>query len=262
MTSLGWKKDKRDERDYSTSVLFGQKLRTTIQSEASVLRFRRGRLLQGHAGSCVAQAITRASHICQLARGNDAAPMPSAMFTYWAGRKQENAGLDPASAPPLDDTGMYPRLAMKAVRNVGMLRADQCPYDDAKVNHELKANLLRLAYDQRDFGYYRAFGSRVSAAKDALRRGLGMIFGIQVDEPFTKVSSDAPIHAIDGTRLLGGHMLTVLEVRSDGCIVFDNWWDDWGYDDGLGVLAPELFESAWVDDVYVIQSAPLLEVAA
>lgn len=256
MRALGWKKDAADERDYSTTRLI---MGVQAQRETPSLReYRIGRLLQGRAGSCVAQSITRAAHICEVIQsGNPDAPMPSAQFTYWAGRKQEFAGQDPATVPALDDSGMYPRLAMKATRNVGLLKAELCPYDWAKVNEELDPELLRHAYDQRGFEYHRIIvGSRVEQTRDSLLRNRPCIFGIQVDGPFMSVHDDTPISSIDGGDVRGGHMLLALEVLPNGDILFDNWWEDWGFDDGLGILSASLFESDWVDDVYAVHSVP------
>ena len=256
MKAFGWKQDPYDARDWAAHKRVMVRKPTIARPDLTM--YRRGRLLQGGAGSCVAQAITRAVHVAQLQR-NDAAPMPSAMMTYWLGRKQEQAGKDPTTAPPLADEGTFPRLAMRAVRSLGFVTSERCPYDDRAVNVELDEGLLQHSYDQNGLGYSRVLDSGLSRsemAAECLMRGSPVIFGAQVDKAWFDVNTSVPISAINENEIVGGHMLEVVRVQPNGNIVFDNWWSDWGFDDGLGIMSAELFGSVWIDDVYAIDFAP------
>lgn len=253
MRGLGWKQDTHDARDFSAQRLAASPRKFTTPCFRA---FRKQRLYQGSASSCVAQALTRVIHIRSLMT-DKAAPISSPLYTYLVGRRQEYAGANPASIPPLDDSGMFPRLAMQATRAMGIVRWDDAPYDATKVLDDLDPALCLSAYDQRGMEYYRIDGNRSDQVRDAMLRGFPCLFGMQVDKAFEDWDGSAPIASINGNELLGGHMLAPIEVLPNGDILFDNWWDSWGIDDGLGILSKGLFESDWVGDVYAVKSVPL-----
>lgn len=86
------------------------------------------------------------------------------------------------------------------------------------------------------------------AAEPALPVGLALTVG----KPFLDVHSSDPIgheHLIDPQ---GGHMVSPLEVLDNGDVLFDNWWDDWGFEDGFGIMRRELVESEEVRNVWAL----------
>lgn len=263
---LGYRVDTPDARDRAFEPLFG----APTVAVPSLLDRRGKRLFQGRAGSCVAFSLTRAvfqSHWAAL--GREPACYASPAFLYGVGRLQEWAGLPPAvPRPRIADEGMRPRLAMSAVRNVGIAPESAYPYTDAfasgdptTVNATPPPEAYEAAYDQRGLEYRRVLeigSARVDAVAAALRAGQPVIFGMQVDMAFMGVRSMQPVDRVDLRQLVGGHMMSVQAVLDDGAgdVLVDNWWHDWGGDDGMAVLSRGLFGSALVTDVYVVKAAP------
>ncbi len=258
MRSTGWLQDPGDLRDYD----FRDRLAVVSPpagASLSLLPFRAGRLEQDGVSACVGFAVARALHICFLANGHTAAPVPSPLYLYYNGRAAESAGADPESAPPLEDRGSYPRLVMQACRALGFCPNGDWPFSYSKRNTRPQMRCYRRAYDQRGFEFFRILSSgsaRIEEVKAALAMRYPVIFGMPVDKAFTEHKGADPIDSINVAEIVGGHMMTV--VAWDGSVMFDNWWGaDFGFGDGFGRLSEEMFGSALVGDIYAVKAAPL-----
>lgn len=258
---LGWVVDHHDARDRGIGELYGRAdapvLPAGMGMSVSLLQYRPGHILQGPTQSCVGFAFSRAVYLNLAARGIAMhAEHPAPLFTYYNGRRAEYAGMDPADIPPLADTGSRPRLVMQASRSHGYCKASDYPWSPELVNRRPPLRCYRLAVDQSDLAFYRISdtgSARVEAVVRALRRGAGVLFGTRVDEAFLMHKGSEPVSQV-GSQTVGRHMMTVLEHRG-GAVTVDNWWSDWGFDDGIGRIRDDLFGSSEIDDVYAIHAA-------
>lgn len=248
---LGWKRDAVDQRDLRFSAHVGG---TVPDGPLSLLEYRSRGWDQDGVSACVGFALARALHVSMLASHSEGAPEPSPMFLYYNARAQEFAGQSPA---PVEDGGSYPRLAMTALRNLGLCKESAWPFDPETRNQRPPLRCYRAAYDQKDAVYYRIDSDgpmRVLELRLALSKGYPVIFGLPVDRAFTEHVGPQAIDAISG-EILGGHMLCAL-ASDEGEIVFCNsWGPSWGFSDGLGTMTDELFGSAMIGDVYAIEAA-------
>lgn len=162
---------------------------------------------------------------------------------------------------------------MEAVRKVGICVEEACPYDLNDVDDRGNIRWLNAippprafqhAYDQIGLVYQRidsVGGARVVMVEDCLRAGWPVIFGMSVDKPFLHHVGSSVISSIDPNLVVGGHMLEVEAVFSDGAgsrvLRFDNWWEGFGDADGKGLMTSGLFGSDAIRDVYAIKSKPI-----
>lgn len=274
---LGWRKDRAGADKPGHHLLAKHKATAALPPLASpsLLKFRGSRIDQGQAGACVGFALTRGLQLYYAAAGLTA-PLASPRQLYYDGRREEWAGQDPTAVPPLTDSGTEPRLMMQATKGLGYVSWGECPYptdpnvlnDESEmgriVNTQPAPELYEHAVDQADFDYARVVlmgQQRVQQVADALQNRMPVIFGMQVDSAFMD-NHGGLISNINPMAIGGGHMLAVLEVHANGDVLFDNWWgdgDQWGSAEGLGLMSGGLFGSTWIDDVYIIRAAPLLE---
>jgi hypothetical protein len=251
---LGYKADRRtnDELVFSTG-----RLGATFDT-ASLRWARRGVLDQGPANACVGFAFARALHMGLVLAGEQAPPLPSPRWIYWAARRLEHEG-PPERAPPLVDEGSYPRLAAKALQTLGFCPSPSWPYNAAQVNEPPGFRAFEDAYDQRALECLRIEGTgaeRVRRVAAAIRAGYTPVFGMDVDDAFMVHDGPSVIDTIDPSRIVGGHMVAALDVTADG-VGFDNsWGPNWGVA-GTGTLSWEFFGSEHVHDVYALSVAPL-----
>lgn len=260
--SRGYLPDEHDGRDWPLGQLL-MGIDREPRRGASLLSLRGPRLYQGAVSCCVGEALARSLHMSLRVQGGSEAdtPVPSELFGYAAARRQKHVGMPIELRPALEDAGCFPRLALQAARAVGFVEQSVWPLDFARRNDDPPPDVLAQAFSQKGLSYARVAGegrARLDNVETSLRMGCPVLFGIQVDQAFEDYVGSEPIAGIDTRGILGGHMLAALEVRADGTVLFDNWWGtDWGFDDGFGLLAGELFGSSLITDVYAIQAAPV-----
>lgn len=265
---LGWKLDYPDDRDYQLPM--GLAAPVAKLQAASHIHVR-GPVLEQVGQSCVGCALARAWYMSLRLQGGQAGdtPMASPPWGYSIALAQEYAGHSAAPKANLD-RGCYPRLAMQAIRAMGMATSDQLGWglvDEPRRRVYTPTPIVQMqAYDQRGFEYFRLTGTgddRVQQVSAALRAGLPVVFGVYVDSDYCNHVGTKPIRTVNSGAILGGHMQAVLEVEPTGIVLVDNWWGpSWGYH-GVGYLAPELFGSVdMISDVYAIKAQPFVEDAA
>jgi hypothetical protein len=273
---LGWRKDAagKDELGHQMLMRASKRRATQLLAKPSLREFRGTRRYQGAAGSCGAFALCRALQLFFAANGHEGVPFASPLDLYAKGRLEEWKGWDPADVPPLDDTGIQPRLLLQAAKEVGFLPQASYAYPEDQETLEDPVRMLDLvnqpppmnayvdSYSQRGLEWARIVEvgeARARAVESALRNRIPVTFGVQVDVDFLENAGEV-IESVNQYELQGGHMITVLEVNAMGDIVFDNWWRSWGRDDGTGVMQRSLFGSKWVSDVLMLMSAPAMAV--
>lgn len=286
--SLGYRPDPFDPRDLKLKHLRGASPHHVMESPDH-RRFRATRIEQGRAGSCVSFSKTRAINVAQRILVGGAPEYISPRFDYVVGRRQEDAGKQPETLPPLSDSGQQPRASMEGTRRMGIVKWSDCPYptreepatyvdwktglhrtvelyDDEEmdrfVNTPLPLNAIHRAYDQVGLSYYRLTrGDGLSAEiREAMLRGYGILIGFHVDQAFMDLSGSGAVDEIDLDHALGGHMTSPLVVEDNGDIISDNWWGpDWGFDDGMFRMTKRCLESLAIIDAFAVRSAPAWE---
>lgn len=254
---LGWLVDKADPRDKRSRDMLGAPM-VAAKGRPDFRSIRGKRLLQGFSNACVSFAKARAIHMSMRLHGLDDPPYLSTRFDYAIARLQPYAGMAPEEVPALDDRGSYPRESLQATRKVGFLPDTADPFDEAGINVKPSPESVMSAFTQRGLTYYRIDEdgrARTALVETGMLKGVTWIFGTYVDRAYTEHQGPEPIVDLDTSQLVGRHMHAILAVEPDRIIV-DNWWGDWGYDDGMGAISRELFESAFVSDVYGIIAAP------
>lgn len=245
-----------DERATSDLLTADMRVRSPVRVSASAdLTDARGpRIYQKSAGACVAFSIVRAAHVSRVLHGASDDELDSPLFCYWVGRMYERRGLspDPDFVPP--DRGMYPKMAMDAARNVGMLAWSELPYDDSKVLTPPPREAFMKAHQRRGLTYYRIEDdeSRYETIAEALRRGFPVVFDISITQSF--FDNDGSIVGEMAGQEKGRHMLCALAANDD-YVTVDNWWDSWG-DDGMGKLSRSIITGPRVANVYAIVATP------
>jgi hypothetical protein len=271
--ALGYKRDAHDPNDYPAERLLGRPLGDSAIVPVSLLDWRVGVLRQRGASSCVAHAIARAIDVSLRYKARNlplqpAPPRASRRFLYFNGRWAEYAGTALEATAHVEDSGCYPRNAMRAVKAVGVCAESFFPYTDraqlagetaeGTINEVPSPAAYHAAFDQMAFTYYRISSvgeARVNEVSRALALGHPVVFGMFVDSAFMAWDGATTIDQIDQLDPEGGgHMMCALETN-DSEVVSDNWWDEtWGRK-GYAHLSYRLFGSSVVTDAYVIETA-------
>jgi hypothetical protein len=269
---LGWKEDAPDVRDFDNAERFGGP--AVAFSPASLRAYKQGELYQNGFGACVAFALARAIHMALLVADERAgrplsASMPSPMFMYYNARRQETVEAREDGRPdlPVIDKGSFPRLAMRAVQNIGFCREQDYPFADGAAdingfpndNRRPPPRAYMSAFDQRNLVYRRiyAYGAEARAREVArcLAAGSPVIFGMTVDEAFMDNDGPAVIDSVDLSKKVGGHMLLCLDADDTGPGI-DNWWSSRWRQNGEARLTWDLFAQDHVRDLYAIDVVP------
>jgi hypothetical protein len=280
---VGWRKNPPGTYPKARHVLGSRPSRMgalPLLAKPNHFPFRGRRIDQLNANSCVAFDMARRMQLFFAANGQGGVILPSALDMYFKGRAEDYAGTDPDLRPGLRDDGTIPLNMLKAVSAQGFVLEQDYPYSDHpdRIAAEPPASLYVKSYAQHGlrWGHIDELGAaRVSRVADALRHRCPVGFGMTVDEAFQE-NSGQRVTSIDGNRIVGGHMMTVLAVldaqliaefrdsihlpsdAQPGDILTDQWWgSDWGLPgSGLGVIAGSLFGSPWVDDVSMLEAVP------
>lgn len=278
----GWRPNPAGNYPKARHLLGGRPMRmgaTQTLRKPSLLAFRSAPLRQGAANSCTAFDLTRRLQLFFAANGMtppDAPMIAAALDLYFKGRAEEYAGSDPDTRPALTDTGTIPYFLLRAVVNQGFALESDYPYSDdpTRIIAEPPPSLYVKSYSQRGLMWGEideVATARISRSVDCLIHLLPVGFGISIDEAFEQNQGER-ITAIDRTKLVGGHMLSLLavldgdmidELRAElprdvvvGDILFDNWWRNWGTPSGFGVMSAALYGSSYVNDVSAIEAVP------
>lgn len=257
--ALGWRADTYDSRDrLGSKGIFAKHKLPLANDKASLLHVRGPRIYQV-GQSCVGFSIKRCMFMSHRLQGVTEPQMISGLWPYTVARRQENKFVRPL--PPLQDVGCYPTLAMQGLHAMGFVSSRDFPETQANVNQQPKPVHTRRAYDQKgdQLVWYKIGGvgtERVENVRECLRNGWPVMFGMLVDGRYLDHRGSEPVTEIKPEDIRGGHMQAVMEVRADGNVQIDNWWPDWGFEDGFGLIGGALFGSPWISDVITFRSTP------
>lgn len=209
----GWKRDKFDARD----KLFRVSPNVAVPDEVTLSGHVLDILDQGHAGSCVANAVAQAIRVCTL-RDGAGWTLPSRLWLYALARKK-------GGFPLSSDDGCYIRDAFGAAKALGYPSEETWPYSDTRVFDEPEWRHYRLAIDQRwTDGYYRV-APNAAAIKEAVASGCPVVFGTDVDQKF--VDYCGGVWGLSG-KSIGGHAMVIVGYNEDTAEVVNSWGSDWG----------------------------------
>jgi hypothetical protein len=238
-------------------------------TKPSLLKYRGPRLFQGPFGACVAFTEVRGIYVSLGANGHEQV-MGSPKHAYAVGRQQEHAGQDTDQTPPLTDKGMFPGTALVALQRNGFCQWEDDPYGSSlaghnyenacktDINKKVTPRVAREAFDQSGLRWYdlELSTGRMDAIEDCFAAGMPVPLALHVDKRFLEHRSAEPIRHLNQGEIVGGHMMLGIEITSEGHLLVDNWWDDWGFDDGFGVLHRDLVNSSLVRNAVALLPSP------
>lgn len=184
-------------------------------------------------------------------------PIPSPLKLYIDGLRQEYAGYAREAIPSLTDIGIRPLLGVEAARKLGFVPWDRCPYQASLVTKDLDPSVYVDAIDQAGLEVVNLTREpdRIEAISHAMDSGWTTQIGLLVDKPFEE--NDGSVITAVNSDLLGGHMVTVLEVSENGDVGIDNWWNRWGRPDGTGTLSRDVIcDPRIVKEILAFRTVP------
>lgn len=196
-------------------------------------------------GSCVAWAFRRAMEFVSRRAGHDWQPF-SALGAYKVA--QEVAGW-----PITEDTGLYLRDMVRAVRGRGFGREEDWPYDLTRAFQRPGAGYYRRALWYRNRAFYRV--ESVLEMKAVLAAGHPVVIGAAVAANFFQAAGSGRIPMPKGPWV-GGHAWAVGAYEEDPAAAGGTWFigpNSWGaWTPGGLVYAPSamldaaaVFPDAW-----------------
>lgn len=276
MRSTGWKPNQGQQPSASNVMQRHRAAMLKMPLGSPDLRPFNGPIVdQGAAGSCVAVAGGR--QLGLFWRANEMTTewiFPSPLLGYPLARLQEYMGVKPELIPPLEDTGCYPALYLRAVRAVGFVRWEDYAYptdsrtlnDPARmeelVNKHPPANVMAEAYDQKgmEYGIYSGpADGRVDWIADCLMNRMAPTFGMMVDANFMN-NAGGVVRRIDLSESLGGHDQCIVAVDNVGnVVVAGSWGRDFGEDGYVTISRDVINDPAVCSDFQIVKAAPLPE---
>lgn len=246
---LGYKHDPTAHfRAYGKTAAALSPLRFAAADLSSFVRRVRN---QGMSGSCVGQALAAAIEICRGAAGGPPTDV-SARWLYAIAREREH----PDSKAPLSDDGTFPALACEAAKRRGFCEEEAFPFSLEKINEHPAPETCATAFDLRGLEWtsIEAVGEqRIAAIEDALRRGFGVIFAMDVDRAYQDDDGPAVVDRMGAS--IGGHMQTVTAVLNSGVRVLNSWGPAWR-DGGSVLFDRAYFATAPLRSLLVIREVP------
>jgi C1A family cysteine protease len=226
-SGLGALKDKEDERDYSVGVI-GE---IEVPSEIDMREFVPEVKSQGKLSSCVAHAICSAVEM-QINMQDPKRYVPlSELYNYYFGRIESNIWPK--------DGGMYPRDAIKSVKDKGIALEVAHPYNVELYNTSPSSAAQNVAhiYSAMTKEYFRVFSDTNMIEKLAL--GLPIIISVPVygywhlphivtnniafTNPTGKIRKPTSVDKPEGY-----HALLVVGYDEDGWICLNSWGKNYG----------------------------------
>lgn len=209
---LGYKPDKRDDRDLYALALSGE---GALRKPSDLWPHVRRVFDQGATSTCVAQAIVAGIDVRRGVGGRPPLGV-SRLFPYYFGR---------SVFMRLVDMGSRPRDVLYALQRMGSPAESQWPFDPEKVNSRPPAEVRRLAADLH-FSYRRC--SSVEDVADSLAKGYPVAVGLLIDEAFARNEGPAIVRSFEAERV-GGHMMLIVGNSPDlGAFrVLNSWGTEW-----------------------------------
>lgn len=242
----GWKRDKKDERDYKYPIKISSgSLPASVDLRATCSPVRD----QGQLGSCTGFAMSVGlREFMENLQGGDFTGL-SPLFLYYEERALEGTIGQ--------DSGAEIRDGMKVLQNIGCAPEADDPYDIAKFKDAPSAQAVQ---DALPFviGEYHSL-TDLAEMQDCLASGLGFVIGFFVYESFeSEAVAKTGIMPMPkpGEQLLGGHAVFVCGYEDDPTwpgggflIVKNSWGAGWG-DHGYFYMPYMYIQSAYSSDYW------------
>lgn len=249
---LGHLQDPPDPRDWNAGAKLGAP--RNLPKECLGLEGHVRRVLnQGMTSRCVGCATGSGIDV-RLRRLGIVAPEPSSLGIYTLAR-----GYDSEKSEPLIDSGCYPRMAMRAVRESGVPTEESWPSDDARtVNLAVPWDVHQKASAAKLRAWRRidTMGDgRLDEIALALVNGYPVPYGRAVGRAFEDYNGKGAVEATPPGQSLGGHDTLILGYTTDGleriwrCL---NSWGSWG-DKGFYWARSSSLTDASASDFYLIE---------
>lgn len=182
---------------------------------------------QGDLGSCVANAANALVQFVETKAGDPDRDRLSRLFTYWYSRQKIGTTEE--------DSGSYPRDALKVLAERGVPRERFWPYNIEDFAVEPSVPEWRAAH-HKVLEYRRVTEESEQAMRACLAEGFPFIFGFAVYTSFWSIGADG---RWQGTRgpIDGYHAVAAwgydfrpgaLGFHDGGWIVRNSWSADWG----------------------------------
>lgn len=245
---LGYKQDAPDPRDHVYGKT-GAALGPSILRDADVTSYILGIKNQAGTSSCFGQAVSACLETYYGVRGNPV--KVSALWIYTCAREAEKPGY----RGPLDDGGAFPRIGIEAIKARGLLQEKSMPFSEAAVDVRPSPQQAVLAFDAKGLVYYQieALGEdRCEQVADALRRGYGVCFGMDVSSAYQRNEGD-PVDEMG--RSIGGHMQAIVKVDDEYVYVQNSWGTEWA-ERGIVRFTRRFFGEAFITSLLVIREIP------
>lgn len=248
MTRFGWIPDVPDPNDwqFEESLIAAMPAGTSAES----IDFRAFDVPKVQiSNSCVGQAVVAGAALSMAIRGTPIA-FPSALFAYAGAR------LLAQPKQPLVDRGSSARLAMKWLREQGLVAESRWPEVSETINAVPPLDAFQEGESATVEAFYRiADGEGASdGIRTALRRGYCPVFAMLVDTKYEQIGRE--IYDAPGGEVLGGHMQTVVGCSAvlDALLVRNTWGPAFG-DGGYAWIASSFINRS-ARDIWVIEAAP------
>ena len=228
---LGFRPSPHDHRDWPLERL-GVDPRASIPLEVSYEGLV-DEVFEQSGPSCVGEATARAWHLRARIQGEPAPCYPDALAVYALARAAEF--ID--ASRPLEDSGAFPRCALQAVSECGVV-ARGTWQDPTRLRRPDWA-ALRASADRRVVRYARLWTAQ--DARSALAAGHPVLVGIDCDESFLDYSGG--VWAGMTGPAVGGHAVAAVGYRAGAIRIVNSWSTGWG-EAGFGWLADSVINAA------------------
>lgn len=229
--NYGCKKERKDRRDYKlatmTSNLYADQYKIKIPRVKN----------QGSINSCVAFALSTFLEECY----KDENLKFSTGFIYGYRPDDYNQGQ-----------GMYPREAIKTLKNVGDVLEKDFNYNKEMIEIKNLVNdnldkLIALADEFKIESYARIYNE--NEIKNCLIQDTLVPISIPVRGSLELDENN--IIQITDKEITGYHMLIIYGWNESGYLIQNSWGEDWG-DSGCAILPYEYeIDSAWAISTYI-----------
>lgn len=202
-------------------------------------------------GSCVACAGFQAIRMSHVRMGVQRPRLGARLMAYYLARA--------AHGMATHDSGTQLRTFFWVLNRFGFCFEDEYPhgYDISKFAVPPTPGTYRMAYDRKSPTRYWAIPetpSRITEIKRAVSLGLGVCFGIRVDDAFADGRID-PALPLDppGAGITHGHAMVVEGYDGDAFTVLNSWGREFG-NDGRCTLSADYLQNA--HSVWVVEQIP------